>query len=85
MLSNVLLHEVSHVFVTYLTRGMYDTPTSIMADVPGWAPKDDVGESGLMMEQQIFGGVVHPKIPVSEADLHTPVRPDATALAELAL
>ena len=84
-MSSCLLHEVSHVFVTYLTRGKYDTPTSIIAHVPGCWPKNGVGESGMMMEQRIFGGVVIPMQPVSAADRLKPVRPDATALAELAL
>ena len=85
MMSSWLLHEVSHVFVTYLTRGKYDTPISIIAHVPGFSPEDGMGESGLMMEQRIFGGVVIPICPLSAADEKKPVRPDATALAELPL
>ena len=84
-ISSCLLHEVSHVFVTYLTKGKEDTPISIIAHVRGCSPKDGLGESGWMMEQQIFGGVVTLMRPVSAADRLKTVRPDATALAELAL
>lgn len=85
MFSSWLFHEVSHVFVTYLTRGEYDTSTSIIAHVLGCWPQDGMGESGLLIEQRIFGGIVIPIRPVSAVDHSKPVRPDATTLAELAL
>lgn len=85
MTSSWLLHEIGHVFVTYLTRGKEDTPISIIADVLGASPEDEMGESGWLMEQRIFGGVVNPIHPVLTEDKSKPVCPDAVALAELAL
>ena len=84
-ISSYLLHEVSHVFVTYLTKGKEDTPISIIAHVIGCSPEGGLGESGWMMEEQIFGGAVTPMRPVPTAERLRTVRPDATALAELAL
>lgn len=58
MIINTLVHEIGHVFITYLTEGREETtPPNINAlaqDVPG-----DNGEAGLALECLIFGGTIN--------------------------
>lgn len=49
-----IMHELAHVFVTYLSRGGTDTPPELDAD----DITNAMGESGAFLEQLIFGGVV---------------------------
>ena len=55
--ANLLLHEIGHVFVTYLTKGQELTPPRINAltrDVTG-----SNGEAGRALEYLIFDGTIN--------------------------
>ncbi len=58
MTAHVLLHELGHVFMTYLTKGDEEmTPPQINAlsdSVPG-----SHGEAGRALECLIYGGTIH--------------------------
>ncbi len=58
MTAHVLLHELGHVLITYLTKGDEEmTPPTIHAlsdNVPG-----SHGEAGRALECLIYGGTVH--------------------------
>ena len=51
-ISNSLLHEIAHVFVTYLSKGEQNTPTYQRL----WKPNPTPGEAGHALEVMIFGG-----------------------------
>lgn len=52
-----ILHEIGHVFFTYLLKGVGDTPSKIRAHLIG-KEHDTEGECGRSLEQLVFGGVV---------------------------
>ena len=45
-----ILHEIAHIFFTYLSEGLDDTPPS--------SPQQP-GESGWRIEELVFGGRLH--------------------------
>lgn len=54
--ANIFLHEISHVFLTYLTQGQEATPPTMIALMAG---KDVTqGEAGRKLEDVLFGGTV---------------------------
>lgn len=53
-----IFHEISHVFFTYLMKGVGDTPPQTKAYVVGHEKKTE-GESGSRLEQMVLGGVVY--------------------------
>lgn len=44
-----ILHEIGHIFYSYLSKGAIDTPQN-MSDKPG--------ESGFRLEKLVFGGIL---------------------------
>lgn len=62
--ATTIIHELAHVFVTYLSRGGTITPPEVNAG----DAKNTEGESGSYLEEQVFGGVVlHPRDPNDDA------------------
>ena len=57
LFATVMLHELCHVFFTYLTKGHHFTPPSMKASVATAAPKNQ-GESGYLIEEMVFGGPI---------------------------
>ena len=55
--ANTLLHEIGHVFVTFLTKGRTATPSHLQADVAGYSGEHE-GEAGRNLETIIFGGTI---------------------------
>ena len=55
--ANTFLHELGHLFVTFLNQGHTVTPPHIQACVMG-VFIGDRGEAGPRLEQLIFGGIV---------------------------
>ena len=55
MFAHVLLHELGHMLVTFLTRGEAVTPPRIRAQVSGYSGKYK-GEAGRNLELILFGG-----------------------------
>ena len=55
MIAHVFLHELSHMLVTFLTRGEAGTPPRIRAQLSGYSDKDR-GEAGRNLELILFGG-----------------------------
>lgn len=51
-----MLHEIGHMFVTFLTHGETTTPPHISGKVAGYEGKR--GEAGERLENLIFGGRV---------------------------
>lgn len=51
------LHELGHVFVTFLGLGDVDTPPHVDAHAGG-SSQGDIGEAGSFLEEEIFGGVM---------------------------
>lgn len=60
MFANYILHEIGHVFFTFLTQCRAHTPPKIKARVKGGSGKADhtQGESGYQLEQKVFGGAL---------------------------
>lgn len=56
MTANTLLHELGHVFVTYLTKGQSASPPQVNAVTEG--VQGGEGEAGLALESLIFGGTI---------------------------
>ena len=53
-----ILHELAHVFITYLTEGKKHTPRKQKVyDKTADGPNTQ-GESGCMLEQLVFGGLI---------------------------
>ena len=52
-----MLHELSHIFLTYLNEGKENTPPSMKASVVTPASENE-GESGYMLDELVFGGTV---------------------------
>ena len=57
LFATTILHELSHIFLTYLTKGNELTPPSMRAFATTTAPTR-AGESGHLMEQLVFGGQI---------------------------
>ena len=55
MFAHVILHELGHMLVTFLTRGEAVTPPRIKAEVTGYSNKYR-GEAGRNLELILFGG-----------------------------
>ncbi|KAL9063751.1 MAG: hypothetical protein Q9161_009301 [Pseudevernia consocians] len=55
--ATTFLHEIGHVFVTYLTAGRSDTPPEINA-LKVYIPESG-GEVGRALESLIFGGTLY--------------------------
>ena len=55
--ANTFLHEIAHVFVTFLTKGRTGTPRRLRAEVTGYSGEDR-GEAGRHLETIIFGGTL---------------------------
>ncbi len=53
MFAGVFLHEIGHVFVTYLTEGRDNSPTET------GMMEETKGESGRFLEQLVFGSVLN--------------------------
>lgn len=58
MFGNTLLHEIAHLFYTYVTSGVTDTPPDVDAHVPGIVHERGSGESGRCLELLVHGGVL---------------------------
>lgn len=57
MTAHTLLHELAHVFITYLNKGREATPPNINALSESVLERE--GEAGRFLENQIFGGTLH--------------------------
>ena len=55
--ANRFLHEIAHIFVTYLDKGRSNTPPRIRAEVGGYS-REDMGEAGRYLETTLFGGTL---------------------------
>ncbi|CAF9939239.1 hypothetical protein IMSHALPRED_001266 [Imshaugia aleurites] len=55
--ANTFLHEIAHIFVTYLDKGRSNTPPRIRAEVGGYS-REDMGEAGRHLETTLFGGTL---------------------------
>ena len=55
--ANTLFHEISHVFVTYLTKGQELTPPQINDPTVGISGDD--GEAGRAMEYMMFEATIN--------------------------
>lgn len=70
--ATTIMHELAHVFVTYLSRDGTDTPPELNAG----GIIDAMGESGAYLEQLVFGGVVvHTRDPKDVAGQVCPCMP----------
>ena len=58
MFTNVLLHEMADVFITYLTQGKDGTPDN-MKPYASWYSWDEPAESGHKLQMLAFGGPVN--------------------------
>lgn len=54
LFTNVLMHELGHIFMTYLTQGYANTPPSMFGKAPG-VSQGARGEAGRYLEQNLFG------------------------------
>lgn len=54
---NCLLHEIGHLFITYLGLGKQQTPLSMSAET-GYKDDPKVGEAGRRLEALILGGTM---------------------------
>ncbi len=60
MFTNVILHEISHVFITFLSKGAPDTDTPIHMNAPVHGQVvEPVGEAGRWLEKNLFQGTIH--------------------------
>ena len=57
LFANIFMHELGHLFITYLNQGRMRTPTHIYPRVMG-LPEGPKGEAGRCLETLLFGGVV---------------------------
>ena len=55
MFAHVILHELGHMLVTFLSRGEAVTPPRIKAEVSGYSNRYR-GEAGRNLELILFGG-----------------------------
>lgn len=55
--ANTLLHEIGHIFITYLSKGGHNTPPTMTAQVY-YDPKPEKGEAGRKLEALVFGGTM---------------------------
>lgn len=55
MFANVLVHEVGHNFMTYLTQGYANTPPTMHGGELGHK-QGHRGEAGRYLEKVLFGG-----------------------------
>lgn len=55
--ANTFLHEIGHVFVTFLTKGQMGTPRRLRAEISGYSGQDR-GEAGRCLETIILGGTL---------------------------
>ncbi len=55
--ANTLLHEIGHVFITYLSKGGQLTPPTIIAQT-SYKSNPDKGEAGRKLEALVFGGTI---------------------------
>lgn len=60
MFANVFMHELGHLFMTYLTQGRADTPAGIYGRASGvtQGATSTRGEAGRYLETLVFGGVL---------------------------
>ena len=61
MFANCLLHEISHVFFTYLGKGTEHTPPIMKANMTDTVDDTEdktMGESGRKLELLVFGGAM---------------------------
>ena len=69
MFANTILHEIGHIFLTFLTGGTKNTPPFMKNKGKGdiGPPVDKTrGESGHQLEQLVFGGTMsYPRDPFS--------------------
>ena len=61
MIAHVVLHEITHLFITYVTQGREPTPPRVNAQaVLGYGDVlQDEGEAGLALEVELFGGTIN--------------------------
>ena len=57
ILAKSFLHELGHMFVTFLGKGDTDTPPRMNAQQVG-SPQNTRGEAGRYLEDLVFGGLV---------------------------
>lgn len=64
MFTVLVMHELGHIFVTYLNKGRSNTPPPFYGNVAGIS-QGTRGEAGRKLQEMLFGGVVgfyrHPK------------------------
>ncbi len=65
-----ILHEIGHVFVSYLCKGLDDTPPD--------SPSEE-GESGFHLEKLVFGGLLRIRRDTRSKDRHYGVCPSTMA------
>ena len=53
-----MLHELAHIFITFLTHGEANTPPRISGQVAGSSERTTSGEAGDYLEDAVFGGRV---------------------------
>ena len=56
-MASFAFHEISHIFITYLSNALEITPPSIKARV-GSSADNEEGEAGRNLEERVFGGIV---------------------------
>ena len=54
--ATTILHEIGHVFVTYLSEGKEDTPIDVGTRDISTEGEEERGEAGFNLEHRIFGG-----------------------------
>ena len=60
MFTNTILHEISHVYITFLSKGARDADTPIHMNAPVLAQAEEsVGEAGRWLERKLFQGTIH--------------------------
>lgn len=57
LLSKSILHELTHIFVTFLGQGTTLTPPDVTVTTPG-EQRSPRGEAGRYMEKLIYGGLI---------------------------
>ena len=71
-MASVAFHEISHIFITYLSNVLETTPPSIKARV-GSSADNEKGEAGRDLEERVFGGIVtfrrEPLFPTADQDV----------------
>lgn len=59
LFANLFLHEVGgHLLVTLLGKGRLLTPPNIRPTISGYGTSNEIGESGRLLEQILFGGTI---------------------------